>query len=113
MRVMLDTNVLISAAVLSSRYILPLLDELAERHTIVLSTYVVDELKRVTKEKFPGKRANVEQFLRELPFELTYTPESNSFLHILPPKSDQIPSFCPKRKGRDRCAKGFFGFPLS
>ena len=75
MRVMLDTNILVSAAVLSSRYILPLLDELAERHTIVLSTYVVDELKRVTKEKFPGKSKVVERFLRELPFELTYTPE--------------------------------------
>ena len=74
MRVMLDTNILVSAAVLSSRYILPLLDELAERHTIVLSTYVVDELKRVTREKFPGKGAIVERFLRELPFELTYTP---------------------------------------
>jgi putative PIN family toxin of toxin-antitoxin system len=75
MRVMLDTNILISAAVLSSRYILPLLNELAERHTIVLSTYVLDELKRVTREKFPGKNAVVERFLRELPFELTYTPE--------------------------------------
>ena len=31
---MLDTNVLISAAVLSSKYIVPLLDELAEHHTI-------------------------------------------------------------------------------
>ena len=76
MRVMLDTNVLISAAVLSSRYILPLLDELAECHTIVLSTYVINELKRVTREKFPNKRAIVEQFLRELPFELTYTPDT-------------------------------------
>ena len=43
MRVMLDTNVLVSAAVLSSRHILPLLDELAVRHTIVLSTYVVTD----------------------------------------------------------------------
>jgi len=78
MRVMLDTNVLVSAAVLSSRYILPLLDTLVERHTIVLSTYVIDELKRVTREKFPGKSAVVERFLRELPFELTYTPETIS-----------------------------------
>jgi putative PIN family toxin of toxin-antitoxin system len=72
---MLDTNVLVSAAILSSRYILLLLDELAEHHTIVLSTYVVDELKRVVREKFPEKDAIVERFLRELPFELVYTPE--------------------------------------
>ena len=75
MRVMLDTNVLVSAAVLSSRYIMPLLDELAERHTIVLSTYLIQELKCVTKEKFPNKSILVEKFLRELPFELAYTPE--------------------------------------
>jgi len=74
MRVMLDTNVLISAAVLSSPYLLELLDVLAERHTIVLSTYVLDELKRVTKHKFPGKSRMLEVFLRELPFELAYTP---------------------------------------
>ena len=42
MRVMLDTNVLISAAVLSSPYLLKLLDVLAERYTIVLSTYVLE-----------------------------------------------------------------------
>ena len=75
MRVMLDTNVLISAATLPSRYIPELLDKLVEHHTIVLSTYVIDELKRVTREKFPDKNAVVERFLRELPFELAYTPE--------------------------------------
>jgi len=75
MRVMLDTNVLISAAVLSSPYMLELLDVLADGHAIVLSIYVVDELKRVTKQKFPGKSEMLETFLRELPFELTYTPE--------------------------------------
>jgi predicted nucleic acid-binding protein len=48
---------------------------LAEHHTIVLSTYVVDELKRVTREKFPEKYGLIEVFLRELPFELVYTPD--------------------------------------
>ena len=76
MRVMPDTNILISAAVLSSSYILLLLDELVKRHTIVLSTYVLEELNRVTLKKFPGKSAIVEHFLRELPFELTFTPEN-------------------------------------
>jgi putative PIN family toxin of toxin-antitoxin system len=75
MRVMLDTNVLVSAAVLSSNYLLRLIDELAERHTIVLSTYVIDELKKVTREKFPSKAAAVGNFLLELPYELVYTPE--------------------------------------
>jgi putative PIN family toxin of toxin-antitoxin system len=75
MRAMLDTNVLISAAVLSSSHMLELIDVLAERHTIVLSTYVLDELKRVAKDKFAGKCEVLEAFLQELPYELVYTPE--------------------------------------
>ena len=70
MRIILDTNILISAAVLSSRHILNMLDVVSEHHTIVLSTYVIDELKRVTTEKFPGKYDVLKNFLHELPFEL-------------------------------------------
>ena len=75
MRIMVDTNVLVSAAVLPSQYILRLVDIISERHTIVLSTYILDELKRVVREKFPEKYYLLENFLRELPFELAYTPE--------------------------------------
>ena len=75
MRVMIDTNVFISAAVFSSSHMLQLIDEISENHTIVLSTYIVDELKRVTREKFPDRVDTVERFLHELPFELAYTPE--------------------------------------
>jgi len=74
MRIMLDTNVLISAALLSSPHIVRLINEISERHTVVLSTYILDELKRVTRLKFPGKHDLLEIFLRELPFELAYTP---------------------------------------
>jgi predicted nucleic acid-binding protein len=52
-----------------------MIESIAEHHTIVLPTYVLDELKRVTKQKFPGKYDLLEPFLRELPFELVYTPE--------------------------------------
>jgi len=52
-----------------------MLDVVSEHHTIVLSTYVIDELKRVTAEKFPGKSDVLKNFLHELPFELVYTPD--------------------------------------
>jgi len=52
MRVMIDTNVLISAFILSSNYLLQMLNNILDHYTIVLPTYVIDELKRVTKEKF-------------------------------------------------------------
>jgi putative PIN family toxin of toxin-antitoxin system len=72
---MIDTNVLISAFVLSSPHILKLIENISEHHTIVLPTYVLDELKRVTKAKFPEPYMLLESFLHELPFELVYTPE--------------------------------------
>ena len=75
MRIMIDTNVLISAFVLSSKYLNEMIDSITEHHTIVLPTYVIDELKRVTREKFPQKYILLESFFRELTFELVYTPE--------------------------------------
>jgi len=52
-----------------------MIDTIAEQHTIVMPTYVVDELKRVTKKKFPDKYGVLELFLQVLPYELVYTPE--------------------------------------
>jgi len=72
---MIDTNILVSAFVLNSRYLNKMIDNITEYHTIVLPTYVIDELKRVTKEKFPTRYSLLEPFFRELPFELVYTPE--------------------------------------
>ena len=72
---MIDTNVIISAFVLSSPHLTKMVEEIAERHTIVLSTYIVDELKRVTRHKFPDKYGLLESFLRDLPYELVYSPE--------------------------------------
>ena len=75
MRIMIDTNILISAFVLSSPHMLKLIDEISENHTIILSTYIIDELKRVTREKFPTKYEKLEIFLHEFPFVVTYLPD--------------------------------------
>jgi putative PIN family toxin of toxin-antitoxin system len=52
-----------------------LVDLITDNDTIVLSSYSVEELKIVVKRKFPGKYPVLDEFLRELPFELTYTPD--------------------------------------
>jgi predicted nucleic acid-binding protein len=52
-----------------------MIDCIVEHHTIVLPTYVIDELKRVTREKFPDKYSLLDTFFRELPFDLVYTPD--------------------------------------
>lgn len=75
MRIMLDTNVLISALVFQSKHISDMIDVLTEEHTIVLSSYVIGELKMVVAEKFSHKSGALDRFLTNLPFEFVYTPD--------------------------------------
>lgn len=41
----------------------------------MICDYVIEELRLVTKRKLPAKIKNLNDFFRELPFELVYTPE--------------------------------------
>lgn len=52
-----------------------LVDVITERYTIVLPSYVLEELKEVIKRKFSEKFDLLDQFIQELPFSLAYTPE--------------------------------------
>ncbi|MDR2892090.1 MAG: putative toxin-antitoxin system toxin component, PIN family [Deltaproteobacteria bacterium] len=76
MRVLLDTNILISAFVFQSKHIVGIIDVLTEEHTIVIPTYVIAEMKMVVTEKFAHKSASLDRFLTNLPFELVYTPDA-------------------------------------
>jgi predicted nucleic acid-binding protein len=64
------------SAVFSSSYILKVLDVIIKKHTIVLSTYIVDELKRVVLVKFPDKNDAIQDFLLRLPYELVKTSDT-------------------------------------
>lgn len=75
MRIMIDTNVLISAYLFPSPSMQKLIDTITDNYTIVLSSYIIDELKIVVKRKFPTRYSSLDTFLQELPFELVYTTE--------------------------------------
>lgn len=74
MRIMLDTNVLVSMLVFKSFN--TVIDKITQKHSIVLCSYVIDELHEVIDRKFPNKQKDVEKFLMNLPFELVYTPKT-------------------------------------
>lgn len=76
MRVMLDTNILVSALFFPSVQTEKLLVELTENHEIILCDYVVEELSTAIDRKFPKRRAIMDRFLVELPYELVYTPKA-------------------------------------
>ncbi len=75
MRVMIDTNVLLSALLFPSRQMNTLIEKITTEHQLVLSSYVVDELMNVTRRKFKGKEKAADLLLSRLPYELVYTPE--------------------------------------
>lgn len=78
MRVFIDTNILISAAlfpggVASAAYF----KAISSPHTAVISDYVVDELKSVFRRKFPTRTQELSAFLAELSstVEIVKTPD--------------------------------------
>ena len=71
---MLDTNILISMFV--SKSMKQVIDKITEKYSIVLCSYVIDELHEVVERKFPNKQQDLEDFLLKLPFEFIYTPKT-------------------------------------
>ena len=71
---MLDTNVLISALLFPGAKMDGMMNRIFTQHQLVLSSYVVDELKSVVRRKFPKKELAIEKLLMMMSFEYVYTP---------------------------------------
>ena len=74
MRIMLDTNILISAFIFLSKKINELIEVLSNEHKIVICSYCVEEMKQVIDRKFKVDQKVVEKFLETFSFELVYSP---------------------------------------
>lgn len=72
---MLDTNVLISTLLFPSENMNAMMNCIFTQHQLVLSSYVVNELKTVIKRKFPKKEAVINKLLLLMSFEYVYTPD--------------------------------------
>jgi putative PIN family toxin of toxin-antitoxin system len=71
---MFDTNILITAGIFDSEYYSRITARIAEEHSIVLSSQIIDELWLVEDVKFPEKKHILERFLKRLSYEISYTP---------------------------------------
>ena len=78
MRIMIDTNILISALLLPSGRMDALIHRITTKYRLVLSSYVVDELIAVTHRKFKDKISAIDELLAQLPYELVYTSKQPS-----------------------------------
>ena len=74
MRIMLDTNVLVSAFIFKSKTINELINKLSNEHEIVIASYCIEELKELIKTKFNVSGNALNEFLLTFPFDLVYSP---------------------------------------
>ena len=74
MRVMLDTNIIISAGIFGGGRLSELTLKTADKFNLVLSSAIIEELRIVMEEKFPSKIPVMEMFLKRLSYEISYTP---------------------------------------
>ncbi|HHW58265.1 MAG TPA: putative toxin-antitoxin system toxin component, PIN family [Clostridia bacterium] len=75
MRIMVDTNVLISVILFPNARMDEMMKIIIEKHRLVLSTLIIEELMEVVKRKFKDKEAAMDRFLSIFPYELVYTPK--------------------------------------
>ena len=76
MRIMLDTNVLISMILFPSKRFQKMLEYITVQNELVLSSFVIDEVNAVAERKFPSKKADVDRYLSQLSYEMVYTPKT-------------------------------------
>ena len=74
MKVMLDTNILVSVIFFPSKRTMSFLAAVSS-HDIVISQYTIDELNYVANDKFPRLKNRLDSFFDELPFELLPTAD--------------------------------------
>ena len=89
MRVLADTNILISALLYPKSNPAKALYHAADNHDFVLSDHNIAEFRRIAKGKFSKAHADIDLFLTELTYELILAPEAPQKL-IADPKDAPI-----------------------
>lgn len=89
MRIMIDTNVIISTILFPKSQLSKIIQNVTEDHTLVLCSHIIEELNLIFKQKFREKNYLLDQFLSKLAYELVYTPadiDSANFPEIFSPR---------------------------
>jgi putative PIN family toxin of toxin-antitoxin system len=89
LRILVDTNILISALFYPKSIPSKALYHAADNHVLVLSDHNIAEFRRIARDKFSSTQADIDLFLTELPNELVLAPEAPQKL-IADPKDAPI-----------------------
>jgi len=80
MKILADTNILVSSLLYPNSKPAIALAHIVENYTLVLTDYNIDELHRVTRDKFPEKLLEVDVLLSKLSYELVAESQSKQKL---------------------------------
>lgn len=75
MRIMLDTNILISAFIFKSKTLNNFIDNISKKHEVIICTYTIEEIEGLMHTKFNRTMNEVNNFLNTFPYELVYSPK--------------------------------------
>ena len=70
MRILVDTNIIISGGIFPESIVGKVLAHITRNHHLVLCQYSLDEMKSVCYKKFPLRIDSLNKFLRDLEYEL-------------------------------------------
>ena len=70
MRVMVNTNIIISAMVFKSSKMNAVLRKVRDEHELCIALFLIEETKRILSEKFADHGADIEKFFDEYPYSL-------------------------------------------
>lgn len=89
MRVMPDTNIIISALMFPSSKPAEVLTRIASRHEMVLSSYLINEVESVLRLKYPKLLPAAQELFRTMSFELASESDQTDIV-ITDPKDQPI-----------------------
>ena len=75
MRIILDTNILLSALVFRSEYMSLIIEKVVQEHTMVICSHIIDEFRNVVSRKAPKYNNDVDKLFSNLSYEMVYTPK--------------------------------------
>ena len=81
MRVLLDTNILVSMIFFPSS-ITKAFSQVLTKHQVVICDYVIEELVLVVERKFSSRKRIMDDGLLQIPFDLIYTPKHYDDINI-------------------------------
>jgi len=70
MRIMVDANIIISAALFPNSIVGNVLSHIVNNHELVICKYTLEEIDDVFKRKFPNRIKHLNKFIKNLKYEL-------------------------------------------